>query len=259
MKKILLIIGVCLLLIIVAVGITVGFYLGPIVKYGIEEIGPKVTKVHVTVDNVNLYPLAGSAKVKGLMVGNPSGYQTPQAISVGNISVSMDPLSVFSNKVLIHSVWVQSPEVTFEGGLGGNNLSKIVTNATAVSQNPSASANASAGPGNRPAPKIEVDDFLISGAKVHVSLKNVSGTGMTLPLPDIHLTDLGKGTNGMTPAELTQAVLNAITTDTVKTVTANVAKLGNGVNGILGSTGVTKNVGNGINTITNTIGGMLGK
>lgn len=257
MKKTLIVILIIIFAVIILIGVAVGFYLGPIVKYAIEEIGPKVAKVSVTVDDVGLSILSGQVSVKGLKVGNPQGFQTPEAISVGNVAVSMDPMSALSKKVLVHSIQVQSPEITFEGGLSGNNLKTIANNAAASTPNPSASANASKGPGNSPAPNIEVDDLLIWGAKVHVHLTTLGGKGMTLPLPDIHLKDLGKDTNGMTPAELTRAVLDAITKDTVKTVTASVSQLGKGVQNILGSQG--KNVGSGVNSIANKVGGFFGK
>ena len=257
MKKTLIIIGSILLVLIIVIGVAVGFYLGPLVKYGIEEIGHKVAKVPVTVDDVSLSIFSGTANVKNLRVGNPKGFQTPEAISVGNVAVSIDPMSALSKKVLVHSILVQSPEITFEGGLRGNNLNTIAGNASATTQNPSESTNASKGPGNKPAPNIEVDDLLISGAKVHVNLTTLGGKGMTLPLPDIHLTDLGKDSNGMTPAELTKAVLDAITKETVQTVTSNVSQLGKGVHSILGSG--QKTVGNGVNSVANTIGGFFGK
>ncbi|MDE2027770.1 MAG: hypothetical protein KGK03_04690 [Candidatus Omnitrophica bacterium] len=248
MKKILLIIAIVLLAFIIVIGIAVGFYLGPIVKLGIESIGPKITKVPVTVAAVDMSLLTGSAEIKNLVVGNPQGYKTPRAISVGTASVSVDPFSVLSKKIIVHSVKVESPEITFEGGLGGNNLNKIVSNAAAVSQNPSASAKASTGPGNKPAPNIEVDDFLITGAKVHVSIKGLGGREMTLSLPDIHLTDLGKQGNGLDPAELTRTVLEAITTSTVQAVSGSIASLSKGVRRI-----------EGINTITNAVGSFFGK
>ncbi len=52
---------------------------------------------------------------------------------------------------------------------------------------------------------------------------------MTLSLPDIHLTDLGKDDNGLTTAELTRVVLKAITTATIKAVSASATDLGKSV------------------------------
>src|SRR5271165_7037667 len=86
--------------------------------------------------------------------------------------------------------------------------------------------NAPATAASQPGKKIEVDDFLISGAKVHVHLTDLGGKEMTLPLPDIHLTDLGTNTDGITPADLTRAVLKSVTSATVKAVASGASGLG---------------------------------
>ncbi len=256
MKKFLKIFGIGLVVVIIVVAIGVGFYIGPIIKIGMEDIGPKITQVPIAVDAVNVSLLTGSVQIKGLRVGNPQGYKTPQAISVGVASVSVDPFSVLSNKIIVHSVQVSSPQITFEGGLTGNNLTKIMDNVNAQTRNggPASSQNKAA---NQPAPKIEVDDFLIAGAKAHVSLTGLGGREMTLPLPDIHLTDLGKDTNGLTPAELTRAVLDAVISDTVKAVTESVSQLGQGAKNLGKDAGQT--VGGELNKVTSSIGGLFGK
>lgn len=257
MKKILLIIAVVLLVFIIAVVVVAAAYLGPIVKVGIENIGPPMTKVPVTVDAVSVSPLAGSLQVKGLVVGNPPGYNTLYAISVGTVSVKVDPWSLLSKKVIIHSIRLVSPQITFEGGLLGNNLGRILSNVNAASRNPSSSAQAPVHPGSKPAANVEIDDFLVTGAKVHVSPTGLGGRELTLPLPDIHLTDLGKNGAGLTPVEMTRIILGAITADTVKSVSSSIADLKNGVRTLEGS--FDKGAGKGFNAITNTIGNLLGK
>ena len=261
MKKIFWVLGIgllCLIIVVVLIGI---FYIGPFIKIGMEQVGPKVTQVTIKVDSVDVSLLTGSAKVKGLIVGNPEGYSTPQAISVGNIAVSIDPLSVTSSKILIHSVQVESPEITFEGGLfNGNNLSKILDNVNSFSKNNApgannASANTNTEGANKPAPKIEVDDFLITGSRVHVHLSKLGNQDISLP--DIHLTDLGKDSNGLTPAELTSAVLGAISKDTLKAVANSVGKLGHGLENF--GEGAGNKVGGSVNSITSKIGGLFGK
>jgi hypothetical protein len=256
MKRIFWMPGIGLIVLIIIVMVGVGLYLGPIVKIGMEEVGPKVTQVSIKVDAVNVSLLTGSATVKGLVVGNPTGYSAPQAISVGTIAVSMDTFSAISHKVMVHSIRVQSPEITFEGGLGRNNLNKIMDNVNSFSQNSvPASTHPSAQANNKPAPTIEVDDFLITGAKVHVILPALGNRA--IPLPDIHLTDLGKGSNGLTPAQLAAAVLDVIIKDAVSTVASSANILGQGVQRL--GKGATQTVGSSVNVITNTIGGLFGK
>ena len=135
MKKIFLRLVLILLVLIVVAGIAVGVFLGNLIKAGMETIGRKITQVSIKVDAVNLSLLTGSAGIKGLVVGNPEGYKSPQAISVGSTSVEVDPFSVLSDKIIIRSMRVDAPEITFEGNpFSGNNLGKIMQNINAAAK-----------------------------------------------------------------------------------------------------------------------------
>jgi hypothetical protein len=235
-----------------------GLFLDSIIKKGVETVGPKITQVSIKVDAVNVSLLNGSAKVKGLVVGNPEGYKTSQAISVGSADVGVNPLTVFSDKIVVRSVRVEAPEITFEGGLGGNNLSKIMGNVNAIAKNGGpASTNTTAKAANEPGRKIEVDDFLITGATVHVSFTGIGGRDMTLLLPDIHLTNLGKDSAGITATDLTRRLLGAVATATIKAVANATTDIGK-VTGNLGKD-AQKAVDQDMNKISSGIGGLLKK
>jgi hypothetical protein len=240
-----------LLVLIVIVLVIVAGFLDGIVKKGVETVGPKITGVSVKLDEMHISLLTGSARVKGLVIGNPDGCKTPTAISVGLAEVSVNPLSIMSGKIVVRSIHVESPEITFEGGLSENNLGKIMDNVDAVSRS-GGPAPAAAKPGGSPKPakKIEVDDLFITGAKVHVSLTMLGGKEMTLTLPEIHLTNLGRGGTGLTATDLTRAVLQSITSATIKAVANAATNVG----------GDVKNLGGaGINKLKSGLGGLLGK
>jgi len=222
MKK-LLIRGLIVVAILVVVAIVaIGLFLDGAIKKGVETIGPKITKVDVKLDGVSLSILSGSGSVKGLIVGNPEGYKTPQAISVSHASLAVSPGSLLSDKIVVKSVRVDAAEVTFEGGLGGNNLNKILDNVNAATGG-GQSADPAAKDG-KPGKKLQVDDFLITGAKVNVSLSGMGGKSVTAPLPDIHLTNLGQGADGITSAELTKIVLNEVINAAIRVATSDKVK-----------------------------------
>lgn len=243
-KKILIGLAIGVFAVVVIVVIVVGFFLGDVVKAGMETIGPKVTQTTLTVGSVHVGILTGSGGVKDLVLGNPDGYKSPSAISVGKAAVSVAPFSVLSDKIVIKSVEVRSPEITFEGNpFGANNLKKIMDNVNAFTGGTAAKpadTNAPAKTGAaKPAKKLEVDDFLITGATVHFN-------GATLPLPDIHLTALGAGPDGITAGDLVKKVLGEITTATVKAVVSSVGDAGKAVGGEAGKLGKS-------------LGGLFGK
>jgi uncharacterized protein involved in outer membrane biogenesis len=205
--------------------IVIGVCLGQIVKKAINEYGPQMTQTTVSIDAVNLSLLTGSAKVKGLAVGDPQGYKSPQAISVGTIVVGVDPTSLFSDKIVVRSIRLESPNITFEGGLAGNNLSQILDNVdSSGSKGGTLSTNTAVQPKSEK--KFEVDDLLISGAKAEVILTSPEERRVNLSLPDIHLTNLGTGSDGITAADLTRNILSAITTTTVEAAAKEALNLG---------------------------------
>src|SRR2546429_3768049 len=132
MKKLIIrVVVVLLVLLVVAVGASI-YFLGSIVKKGVETVGPQITGTEIKLDSATLSLLSGSGKLKGLLVGNPEGFKTESAIKVGSVSVGVVAGSVFSDKVHVKEVRVEAPEITFEGGLKGNNLSRLLDNVQAA-------------------------------------------------------------------------------------------------------------------------------
>jgi uncharacterized protein involved in outer membrane biogenesis len=162
--------------------------------------------------------------------------------------VGVNPLSFLSGKIVIRSVRLEAPEITFEGNpFSGNNLNTILKNVNAATKSggpPAASTPARTAP--RPAKKLEVDDVLITGAKVNFN-------GAILSLPDIHLTNLGKGSDGITPAELTRRILDALTTATVKAVANTATDVGKDLGKSLnpGASNISKSVSGFFKKLTN--------
>jgi hypothetical protein len=221
LKRIVSTVALALLALFIVTLIIIGVFLDGIVKKAVDVYGPRMTQTSVTVDAVHLSLLTGSAKVKGLVVGNPRGYHTPRAIAVGTIAVGVDPATVFAKKVVIRSIRLEAPDVNFEGGLDGNNLSRILDNLSSTGGGSGTlSTNAAAQPKN--AKTYEVDDFVITGAKVQVVLAGVREP-QTISLPPIHLTGLGKGPEGVTAADLTWRALSALTSATLEAVARTAA------------------------------------
>lgn len=263
MKKILLSLIIGLLVIVAVIAVAVGLYIGPIMKAGIETFGPKITQVPIKLDAVDVSLLGGGAAIKGLVVGNPEGFSSPQAIKLGKAEVKLDVMSVTSSKIKVRKVHVVSPEITFDGSLRGNNLTKILDNVNKSAPKEKASgaktdASAQRDKGeSKPAPKIQVDDFLITGAKVHVHLTGLTSKELNVVLPDIHLTGIGKNEEGITPVELVRVVLSQVTTATLKEVTRAVTASGQIIEGI--GKDVAGEAGGTIKSVTKSLKGLFDK
>src|SRR5256885_2172959 len=113
MKKLIArIVLVLVVLLIVAVGVSI-YFLGSLVKKGVETVGPEITRTEIKLDGATLSLLSGSGKLKGLFVGNPQGFKTASAIKVGSVSVGVAPGSIFSDKIRVREINVVAPEITF--------------------------------------------------------------------------------------------------------------------------------------------------
>jgi len=210
MKKILigLAIGVVLLAVVGVLAVT--FLLDGAVKRGVETFGPKFALVPVKLDGVKLSIMSGSGNITGLTVGNPEGYKTPNAISVGSATLALKPGSLLSDKIIIQKIEVIAPEITFEGGLSANNLSQLQANLQKTTGGGTSATDTNAAPASKGNRKLQVDEFTITGVKLHINITDLAGQSTIVAIPDIHLPPLGTGPEGITAAELTKRVLAAV-------------------------------------------------
>ncbi len=102
---------------------------------------------------------------------------------------------------------------------------------------PNKSATASGESAKPSGKKIEVDDFVITDGKIHLSMAGLGGKSTTVPLPEIHLTDLGKSSGGITAADLTRRVLEAITESATKAASGALTDIGKNAAGLTKETG----------------------
>ena len=250
MKKLLLRLSVVLVVLIVFACLAVHFFLDGAIKSGVETVGSKMTKVDVKLDGVHISLISGSGKINGLVIGNPDGYKTPHAISVGTAALALKPGSLLGDKLVITSINVESPEITFEGGLSKDNLKQIYANLNETTSSSPSGTNTVAGATpkeqKKANKKLEVDDFQITNAKLNV---NIGGVEKTLTLKTIQLSNLGTGPEGITAAELTKKVIAAIEEAAETEVASNLGDL----------TDLTKGLGkNGGANVSNAIKGLGG-
>ena len=257
MKKILVRLCVALVVLIILVALGVHFFLDSAVKKGVETVGPKLTKVDVKLDGVHISLLSGSGKLKGLVVGNPDPYKSPHSISVGTAALELKPSSLLADKLIIKSINVEAPEITFEGGLGGNNLKKLLANLNESTTGPGGTnvPNATPKEQKKANKKIEVDEFKITGAKLTANITDLNKT-ITIPLPTIELSNLGTGPDGITVAELTKKVIAAIETESLKAVSSSATDLGKAAENL--TKGLGKNSGS-LTNVTQGIGNLFKK
>lgn len=261
MKKIIIRIVLAMVVLVIVVVAVCWIFLGSIVTKGVNTVGPTITKTDVKLGSASVSILSGSASLNDLFVGNPEGYKAPSAIKANKISVALKPMSIFGDKIIVHSVNVQAPDITVEGGITDNNLTKILDNTQGSSAQAETKKNEpekdKKSPEEKASRKLEVDDFVISGAKVHYAGTITGGKTITLPIPDIHLQNLGTGPDGITAAELTKQVLNAVTAQVIPALTKNASQLGKEATGLIKDVGGKG--GSSVSNVTKGLKSLFGK
>ena len=171
-----------------------------LVKAAIERYGPELTGVTVKVKAVRLEPAEGKGAILGLEIGNPRGFKTPRALALGEMRLAIDFSTIASDVVHLKEVVLEAPAITYERGGGSDNMTVIQKHIESEVAKLSGPKKADSGPGK----KFVIDNLYVRNAKVSY------GDSATLPLPDLHLRDVGKKSNGATAGEIVKSVWDAL-------------------------------------------------
>lgn len=212
MKTTRLVVIVVLLAALVGGYLFLGDALGRGAVAAVNRYGPETTGTQVTLGGAHLSPFSGGGWLKDLFVGNPAGFRTPKALSVGRVAVQVKPLSVFGDVLDVQEVVVEKPEFIYETKLTSSNLGTILEHLQAK-----AGGRDTAPADNTPGRKIMIRHLVLENAQVTVAVGN---TQLTVPLARLELHDVGVAKGGVTPAEAAAEVLPQILNMVTKTAVA---------------------------------------
>jgi hypothetical protein len=218
MKKVIIIVGI-LVVIIIGVIVAVFTSLDRIVAAAIEKYGSMATQTNVKVSDVAIKVTSGEGSIKGLMIGNPMGFSTPDAFTLGDISIKIDPASVTKDVIVIDSILVSKPHVTYEINDSGQANINIIKNNIKQLEGKSAPAAAKEEEKGGSKVKLLIRRLIIEGAQIDVHIP-VEPEPLGATMPKIEMSNLGSG--GAPPGEIAATVLAAL----VRNVGPAVAKVG---------------------------------
>lgn len=189
------------------------------IKSGVENVGPRVTRTPVTLDSVNISFLSGSGTLKGLNVGNPEGYKSPNIFALGQIDLKVDTGSVFSDKIVIDELIINAPEISYEKTLTSSNVKELLANIEAFTGPKPAPE---AGPDTGARKQVVIRKLVIEEGTVYIG---ALGVGQTVKLPRIEMNDIGEGGEKITMAEAVNLVISKVLTN-IGPAIANAGELG---------------------------------
>ena len=210
MKKALL--GLVALVLVIVVGAVVYLYvnLNSLIEHGIEEFAPRYTKTSVSLGGANVSIFSGEGGLSNLVIGNPQGYKSAEAFRLGSVSVAVDTGSLTTDTIVIKSLDVIAPTVTYEpGGKAGSNLQQLVRNlqqSTRGAGGKKAADDGSAGGET----KVIIDRLTIRDGKVMVTTP-LAKTPLSANLPKIEMTGIGRKQGGVDGADVLKQVIEKVT------------------------------------------------
>jgi hypothetical protein len=211
MKKLLLYTLIAALVAVTGVAWWLHSNLDAMVMRGISRYGSEMTQARVSVQSVQIRSTDGSGVIRGLTVGNPAGFRTPHALSVGVIEVVVDVRTLADPVVVVKRIVIDSPDVIYERGDASTNFDAIQKN-IARSRGASSSSSASSGSKDAESPgrKLIVDELIIRHARAQAGASVLGGQTVSATLPDIALHNVGRAQGGITPAQLGEVVTRAL-------------------------------------------------
>ena len=183
--------------------------LGPIVKTMVNTIGPKIAKTEVSVSDVSVSLFSGEAKITDFFLGNPEGFTSDQAMRVGSVYCDIDEGSITKNPIVINKIEVIAPEITYEKMEGTDNFRALLENLQSSAKAEKKEADKEKDTGGE-ARKIVINHVIVKDGTVNLTMAALGGKGISAPLPDIHLKDIGKEKEGASPAEAFEEIFASL-------------------------------------------------
>jgi len=213
MKKIAIIGGIIVVIVIILLVVVLS-KLGPLIKTAVNKYGPPMTNTEVSLRDVDISILSGQAGLKDFLLGNPKGFKSPHAISVGKISVDVDEKSLTGDTIIIDKIEVVAPDIIYERALKTDNFQSLLKNLQGTAaEGKTAAKKTGEDSGGK---KIMIRDFLLKDATLTLATTIMNVKSASVKIPDIHLKDLGTADDGLVPAEAFEKIIAAL----YKTITS---------------------------------------
>ena len=219
MKKSLQVALLVVLVLLLVAYVTAQFFLGSIVKAGVNRAGPALTQSKVELADASVSPLSGSGTLTGLSVGNPKGWSDSRALYLGKMHFDVKPSSLLGDTIVVNDLTIDQPEFAYETHLVASNIGDLMKNIEAAVGGSKSAPQEKGGKQK----KFIVKHFKLQNAKVSIG---VGSAAVPLTLPPLELTDLGVKEGGLTGSQLAVAVMKEVMPEIIAATTQAAGKLG---------------------------------
>jgi hypothetical protein len=183
--------------------------LDAIVKAAIEKYGSAATQTTIRVESVKIRLRQGTGIIRGLTIGNPEGFESRNAFSLGEIGVGIDIGSIRKKVMVIDSIVVRAPQIFIEANDSRTiNLNVLRKNLEKTAPpKPSEPAKKKK---TGPEPRLILRRVFFTDGSISARVAAADGKEFRLRLPAIEMRNLG-APNGATPDQLARRILGELT------------------------------------------------
>lgn len=185
-----------------------------IVRSAIERYGSQATGTRVQVAHVDIRLSGGSGAVGGLTVANPEGFSSSPLLSLGSISIRIEPRTVLSDVVVIDTIRILKPQVDYEMDASGrSNVDAVRKRIGSAAQAPEKQPA-----GRKTAKRLRIRTLVIENGRADLRFAALGDRPRSVTLDRIELRDIG-GRDGATPDEAARQIIGAILSETGRKAT----------------------------------------
>lgn len=202
MRILLGILGALIALIVIAL-VVVAINLNGIVRSSVESVGPTYTGTTVTLEEVDLSLFSGEGELRGLVVGQPEGYEGEPAFRLASIRIALEPSSLLEDTILIRELVIDGAEINaLVRGARESNLQAILDHVEAATGPSAPEAEPTAGK------QVIIDHLALVGTSATARVGSLQP--VRVQVPDLVLENVGRESNGAQVGAVLQQVLEPV-------------------------------------------------
>lgn len=202
-----------IVLLIVASVIFLYSSLNDVVKKGIETVGSDILGVPVSVSKVEISLKEGSAQISGLQIGNPTGFKTDNAFSLGKIRLAIDTSYLTTDTIKINDLTIVDPKINYELAAGKNNIGVIKKNIEAKKSPSDKKSTGERRSSNKASKSFIVENISFSGGNVTTLIGSLE---KNVNLPEINIQNIGNKNNPASAKQVANVIMAEITRNIIQ-------------------------------------------
>ena len=177
---------------------------------------PQMTKTPVTLQEADVSLFSGKISLKGFSIGNPEGFQKPNAFEVKEVYVKFEPKSLLTSKIIINEIKVDGTKVDAELAKSGNvnlvmlnnNIQDYLGNSAPIGPIVDEKKLSQKNTSKKSGKSVIVKDLKVVNSSLDFAFMTHT---MNVGLPDTHQKNIGEKTKKTLPVLIADIFTDLIT------------------------------------------------